>query len=224
MRVPGQESFPTIEVVSSLRERVYRAIEQIVVDGIAPEGSHLREDELASRLRVSRNPVREALQQLVHEGLADHRPGRGVFVHTATKKEIHDVFALRSLIESEAARLAAERITVAGLEELEALVREGAIATGSRDAHELLLLNERFHAIVLEAAGNLEMSRMMESLRLRVRWYFSRVVSARAVSSWDQHREVLAALQRRDPERARTLMATHIHDTLRALDAHWPSE
>jgi DNA-binding GntR family transcriptional regulator len=213
-KITGDRSaFGVLEVAPSLRERVYLALEESIVDGAFPPGYHLREDDLAKRLGVSRNPVREALQRLVPAGLVDHRPGKGIFVHVPGIQEVENVFHTRTLLESESARLAAERISLADITLLEQILGRGREAVEAKDATALLELNEQFHQIVIVAADNAVMAEMMISLQRRIRWYFSRVVVTRAVGSWEQHSAILEALRARDGEGAARLIADHVKQT-----------
>ncbi len=206
-------AFGLLKAAQPLRERVYTALEEAIVDGIFPPGFHLREDDLAKRLGVSRNPVREALQTLAHDGLVDHRPGRGVFVHDPSTHEVEEVFHARALLESDSARLAADRISEADLHLLEELMDLGQAAVEAQDPGALLELNERFHSVIFGAADNSVMAKMMTMMQRRIRWYFSRVVVTRAVESWDQHREIFQALRERDGEKAARYMAAHVLQT-----------
>jgi DNA-binding GntR family transcriptional regulator len=196
-----------------LRERVYEALEAGIVDGSLPPGSHLREDDLAKQLGVSRNPVREALQQLMYEGLVDHRQGKGIFVHAPNLREVEEVFHVRALLESDSARLAAQNISTEGLEELERLLELGATAVREQNAQSLLELNERFHHAILTASDNSVMAKMMVTLQRRIRWYFARVVVNRSGGSWDQHEAIYRAIRAGDAQKAGELMAEHVRHT-----------
>jgi DNA-binding GntR family transcriptional regulator len=202
----------------SLRERVYDALEASIVDGSLLPGSHLREDDLAKRLGVSRNPVREALQGLVHEGFADHFPGKGVYVHVPTLIEVEEVFHVRAILESDSVRLAADRMTPGQLEALRDILARGQTAVESKDATELLVLNEHFHNSIVVAAGNSVLAKMLDSLQKRIRWYFASVVVARAVGSWDQHLEIYDAIAKGDGELAAKLMTQHVSTTKESIE------
>lgn len=206
-------TFGMLAAPQLLRERVYDALEAGIVDGSLPPGSHLREDDLAKQLGVSRNPVREALQRLMHEGLVDHRQGKGIFVHAPNLREVDEVFHVRSLLESDSARLAAENISTDGLKELEELLRLGAVAVREQDAQSLLELNERFHNVILIASDNSVMSKLMVGLQRRIRWYFASVVVNRSGGSWDQHEAIYQALKSGNGEKAAELMAEHVRHT-----------
>src|SRR5690554_15275 len=200
-----------------LPERVYQTLEQSIVDGVLRPEMHLVEDELARRLGVSRNPVRQALQRLAHEGFVKREPGRGAFVHSPSAQEIDDIFHVRALLEGDCARLAAERITESGLEELREILQLGKAAVEEQDAGRLLELNDSFHGVILRAANNPIMERIMIGLRRRIRWYFSSVVVSRASGSWQQHEDIYLALRERDGEKCAKLMAVHVGQTLEKI-------
>src|SRR5687767_12532433 len=90
-----------------LREPVYAALTETIIDGSLRRGQHVVEVELAGMLDVSRQPVREALQRLHNEGWVDLRPGFGATVHVPAENEVDQLLAARAALESESARLAA---------------------------------------------------------------------------------------------------------------------
>lgn len=206
-----------------LPERVYETLEKSIVDGILRPGMHLIEDDIARRLGVSRNPVRQALQRLAHEGFVHREQGRGAFVHFPSPQEINDIFHVRALLESDCARLAAERITNADLEELNRILSLGRSAVDVGDPGQLLELNDRFHGIIVRAANNPIMERLMIGLRRRIRWYFSSVVVARSTGSWHEHEEIYHALLARDAARCAAVMNIHVGQTLETIQADQPA-
>lgn len=210
----------TLTRSAPLRVRVRDALEDLVVTGVLRPGEHLAEEELATRLGVSRNPIREGLQELAHDGFVVLRPGRGAFVHAPTVREVDDIFHVRVLLESESARLAAERITPESLARLEEILGLGAAAVQAAEPLPLLELNARFHDIITGAAGNAVMAGMLTALSKRIRWYFASVVVVRAPNSWQQHEDLYRALLARDGDAAARLMAEHVGETRRLLRAH----
>ncbi|MPZ89730.1 MAG: GntR family transcriptional regulator, partial [Nitriliruptorales bacterium] len=93
-----------------LREQVYSTLEELILDGRLQPGQRLVETELASQLGVSRGPVREALQLLARDGWLDVHPRQGTYVRELLWQELENYFWVRSLLEVEAARLAARRV------------------------------------------------------------------------------------------------------------------
>ncbi|WP_208617141.1 GntR family transcriptional regulator, partial [Streptomyces canus] len=98
---------PRLERPGPLRDRVYGALLELITTRALQPGQHLVESELAGHLGVSRQPVREALQRLNTEGWVDLRPAQGAFVHEPTDEEADQLLTVRTLLEAEAARLAA---------------------------------------------------------------------------------------------------------------------
>src|SRR5215813_10202401 len=80
-----------------LRQAVYDAIVDLIVQGTLQRGQHLVENELAEYLGVSRQPVREALQRLQTDGWIDLRPAQGAFVHTPSEDEVDQLLGVRTV-------------------------------------------------------------------------------------------------------------------------------
>src|ERR671915_2068599 len=94
-----------------LRDRVYEALEELIIYGALAPGEHLVEAEIAKQLGISRIPVREGLQLLARDGWIDLRPRQGAFVHQPGTREVDDVFTVRTLLEVESTKLAAGKAT-----------------------------------------------------------------------------------------------------------------
>ena len=103
----------------SLGGRVFQKIREDILNGRYKEHDELRENTLGKELGVSRTPVREALRQLELEGLVTIIPNRGARVTGISRKDIWDIYVMRSMLEGLCARWAAEHITEEQLEELE---------------------------------------------------------------------------------------------------------
>src|SRR3954454_1772350 len=94
-----------------LREAVYDAIVELIVNETLKQGQHLVENELAEYLGVSRQPVREALQRLQTDGWVDLRPAQGAFVHSPTQEEAAQLLSVRAVLETHSAPGAALHAT-----------------------------------------------------------------------------------------------------------------
>src|SRR5216684_4246526 len=134
---------------TSLAEKAYHAIRELIVSLELAPGAVIDERELIERLEIGRTPVREALRRLSHEGLVEVYPRRGMFVTGVDVRELARLSEVRELLEPEAARLAAERATDVDRAELGALLVE--LDAGRS---ELIDLDERIHRAVYRAAHN----------------------------------------------------------------------
>ncbi|MFF3961743.1 GntR family transcriptional regulator [Streptomyces griseorubiginosus] len=200
---------PRLERPGPLRDRVYGALLELITTRALQPGQHLVESELAGHLGVSRQPVREALQRLNTEGWVDLRPAQGAFVHEPTDAEADQLLTVRTLLEAEAARLAAVHAGSEGVAALEALCAEGEKAVAADDVDAAVALNARFHAKVMELAGNAVLAELAGQVDRRVRWYYTPIARQRGRQSWIEHRELIAAISDRDEQRATAVMRQH---------------
>ncbi|WP_078863774.1 MULTISPECIES: GntR family transcriptional regulator [unclassified Streptomyces] len=215
MLSPGlpQGAVPRLERQGPLRERVYEALLELITTRALRPGQHLVESELAGHLGVSRQPVREALQRLNTEGWIDLRPAQGAFVHEPTEDEADQLLSVRTLLEAEAARLAAANSGTAGIAALEELCARGEQSVADDDVDLTVATNAAFHAKVMELAGNVVLAELAAQVDRRVRWYYTPVARQRGKQSWIEHRALIAAIADRDERRATEVMRAHTEHT-----------
>lgn len=209
----GQAAATKIPRPATLRESVIEAIQELIVSGQLKPGQHLVESELAELLGVSRQPVREALQQLSGEGWVDLHPGQGAFVHVPTVAEADQLLAVRTLLETESARLAAQHAGPDGVRRLRALCRRGIEAVTSDDVEAAVATNSELHALVTELSGNKVLAELASQVARRVRWYHTPVARQRGMASWEEHTALIDAIEAGDGDRAARIMREHTEHT-----------
>ena len=101
----------TDEIADIVRERILKGEYEI--------GEKIKENQIATELRVSRTPIREAFKLLENEGLIDYIPNRGCFAKGFTKQDVEDIYAVREALEEMAVRWAVARITEDEIKEME---------------------------------------------------------------------------------------------------------
>ncbi|MBP2478765.1 DNA-binding GntR family transcriptional regulator [Crossiella equi] len=196
-----------------LRERVFEALlEEIITGNLAP-GQHLVEGELAEMLGVSRQPVREALQWLSNEGWVDLVPGYGAFVHVPTEAEADQLLAVRTLLETESARLAALHTDKDGLARLRELCQQGEAAVAADDVDGAVAANAALHRCVTELSGNKVLLELASQVDRRVRWFHTPVARQRGKQSWKEHRKLITAIAAGDADKAAEIMREHTDRT-----------
>jgi len=211
---------PRVPDEQSLADRAYYAIREWIVTLDLPPGSVVNERELMGRLGVGRTPVREALRDLAREQLVEVFPRRGMFVSSVDVGDIAGLSEVRLLLESEAARLAAERRGDGDLEETDALLEELDAAAGERNARGLIDLDQRIHRHVARCAQNPFLETTLEEyyvLALRI-WFVAldRVALDEAIA---EHHAILEAIRDGDPGRAEAVMRAHVESFERAIRA-----
>src|SRR5215212_5754834 len=109
---------------ASMTEQVLRELREAIIEGRIPQGEPLREVPLAGTLGTGRSAVREAIRQLVQEGLVDYEPHRGAFVRIMSLADRLDVYIAREAIEAGVARLAVEASAAPDLSALRAAMQD----------------------------------------------------------------------------------------------------
>lgn len=183
-----------------------------IVEGRLEPGRRLKEEELARELGISRTPVREALLVLQTEGLIDSAPNRGASVRAYGAADLEELYLLRALLESFAARLAATRIGKGEVAELRASCERFGELRASGDVTELVRENVRFHDLILAAARSERLAQMVRGviqLPLVYRSYVWYSPDQKLISE-HYHRRLTAALAAHEPERAELLMKEHV--------------
>jgi len=203
-----------IEVGMSLKARAYGALKSAIVKmDIYAHGAELRLDErdLSARFGVSRTPLREAFAQLDQEGLVRILPRRGIFIVRKTKVEILEMITVWAALESMAARLAATQADDRAIEALHPLIDGFSQDAVARQLGEYSDANIAFHSAIIGLGSNALISEITGNLFFHVRAIRRRTIveADRAQCSVADHRDIVAAIESRDPERAEMLVRTH---------------
>lgn len=203
-----------------LRDKVAVELRRRIVDGTYAPGDRLTEDRLADAFGVSRNPVREAIRMLEAEGWLVAQPRRGAIVAQLSIQDVEDLFDIRLSLEVLAARLAAQRSSVAAADELDGLLAQAREATEAEQLDRLSELNTALHAAVCAHSGNAVLHAMMASLHTRLQWVYRQTAAERADHSWAEHGALVAAIRAGDADAAAAAARTHVINARRtALDA-----
>jgi DNA-binding GntR family transcriptional regulator len=181
-----------------LSDEVAARLRADIMTGTLRPGTFIRLDETAAALGVSITPVREALRTLRGEGMVQLEPHRGHVVVALSRGDIEDIFWLQSTIAKELAATAAERITDAEIEELERLNDGLAAAADHGELDEISSAEFAFHRAFNRATGRIKLAWFL----LHVARYLPGQIYAGdpqwGVSAVSGHRELIAALRRRD--------------------------
>ena len=165
---------PAPDGPGSLAEQAYRSIRELIVSLELRPGASIDERALMERLDIGRTPVREAVRRLAQENLVEVFPRRGMFVTSVEIRDLARLTEVRAVLESDAARLAAERASGEERRELAALIEE-LRTPGARDGRELIALDERIHRSVYRGTHNAFLEATLEEyfvLALRI-WYLA---------------------------------------------------
>jgi len=136
----------------SLAEGVFRALRKAILDGEFEPGEWLRQESLADELNVSQATVRDALNQLVGEGLAHRIPYKGVHVAKLSPAELEDIYAMRAVLEGLAAQSAANKISTEALQKMREILPDTFVTDDPESIPSAREANRLFHEIFIEAS------------------------------------------------------------------------
>lgn len=183
---------------AQLSDEVAGHLRAAIMSGALQPGTFIRLDETAAKLGVSATPVREALLKLRGEGMVQLEPHRGHVVLPLSRQDVDDIFWVQATIAKELATSAAERITDTAIDDLAHLTDALAAAVDASDIEAIAGCEFAFHRVFNHATGRIKLAWFL----LHVARYMPLMVYA-ADPEWGaaavrNHREVVAALRRRD--------------------------
>ena len=211
MRMDGAPPVNALALVQakSLPALVQDEIVKMILAGELDAGTKLKEVALATRLGVSRGPVREAFRALEVAGLVRSEKNRGVFVREISEAEASELYDVRAALDELAGRLLARRIDDAEVDELRAMVKNMSRA-GSIETY--FPLNIRFHDRIVELTGNRKLLEMYRRLINEMHLLRQRglVFGGGLLVSNDEHATIVEALARRDVRAVARAMRDHV--------------
>jgi DNA-binding GntR family transcriptional regulator len=217
--------------IRTKKQQAYDYIRDGILTGKYPGQHRLREEHLAREAKVSRGPLREAISQLVSEGLLEKVPGLGVYVRRNGNEELSELYEVREALESFAAARAARNISVDDLIELDRICGEMHMIAKSFQASpsEALARQQRsrwlradlaFHNLIVHVAENGRIERILEEFRVMSQTFRNKqrdptvndvpAYLSNLAWAWRDHRRIVRALQKRDSQAAHVWMSAHI--------------
>jgi DNA-binding GntR family transcriptional regulator len=214
---------------SALPDHVYAVLKQRILSCTLPPNQRLVEKNLCDELRVSRTPLREALNRLSHEELVSFQPHAGYRVAAITTEGFRNLIELRAIVEPQAAALAAQRATTEDIVELRARASQPHDPSNDQSFIEYCRANSRFHLCVVRCAHN----PMLENIVMSALDMYQRPTYLRIGRQMDptnptaKHHTIVDAIERHDAAAAQAAMYQHVRGggdrILEALkEAHYP--
>ncbi len=198
---------------------VLEELRRAITSGDLRPGGQIRQDALAARFEVSRVPLREALKSLEAEGLVVHHIHRGYFVAELSLDDLEEIYRIRTLLETEAVRLAVARMPDGTVATLERIQHEVERAADEGDVPGMAAANRLFHFTLIEASGMPRLVRLIATLwdstdAYRSLYYTEDPHRKQAVR---EHRAVISALRHGDEEAAIRWLDEHRAHAVAAL-------
>ncbi len=195
-----------------LRDVVFNTLRDEILYGKLKPGERLMEIAISERLGVSRTPVREAIRRLEQEGLVDMFPRRGAQVSGVTEKRLADALEARKTLETFTVNAACSRITKKQLEKLREANLAFEKAAKQEDAAKTAEADERFHNIIIEAAGNEMIADTLNNLKEQLfRYRYEYLKDVNEFSHLvEEHRMLIGAIEAGKSDVAVEIIKLHI--------------
>lgn len=212
--------------IFSLTDEIADVIRERILKGEYHIGEKIKENQIATELRVSRTPIREAFKQLENEGLIDYIPNRGCFAKGFTKQDIDDIYAVRKALEILAVEWAVKRITPQEIEKLQDQCDLMEFYTTRKDSKKVLEINNDFHDIIYNSTGSRFMAQVLRS-------YKEYIDQTRKVIFYEQgylkeilveHKKILDAIKRGNTDDAIEAISNHLDHSQRRAEILWKTK
>ncbi len=206
-------------------QHVYESLRAAIVRGQLQPNERLVEADLIRMLEARRSAVRTALVRLTQEGLVEHEPNRGAKVRLIDEHEAAEILESRMVLEGLAARYAARNATKRNVAELRAILKQMRSLLDAGDLLGVSDLNAKLHARLLEIAGHGTVSRLVATLSSQlVRFQYRTILSpGRAEQSHAEHRSIVEAVAKGDPDAAEKAVRDHLAHVVQALRTQRPT-
>jgi DNA-binding GntR family transcriptional regulator len=194
---------------------LYQEIQKDILSGELPSNSKLTEAAICKRYGVSRTPVREAFRQLEADGLIENIPNRGAFVTGLSKRDISDLWDLRTLFEIQAVEWAIKRMSPEDIVPLRETIDFMEFYTLKDDIDKVLTFNTQFHSIIYAGTKDRLIQKTLASYQL----YLKHSAPAKTYSGdtlrtlLEEHKAIFDAVETRNTAAGRKAMEYHMNQS-----------
>lgn len=191
---------------------LYQEVQKDILSGAIPSDTKLTEAAVCKRYSVSRTPVREAFRQLEADGLIENIPNRGAFVTGLSKREVSDLFDMRTLFEVQAVEWAIKRMSPEEIDSLREAVEFMEFYTLKDDIEKVLTFNTQFHHIIYSGTKD----RIIQKTLSTYQTYLKHSAPAKTYTSeylrtiLDEHKAIFAAFETKNIPAGRKAMEYHM--------------
>lgn len=197
-----------------LRDVVFHTLREAILKGELKPGERLMELQLASKLGVSRTPIREAIRMLELEGLAVTKPRKGAEVARMTEKDMEDVLKIRKALDELAVGLACDNITEEELKQMYVALKNFEESARSGDVKQIAQADVEFHDSIYQSADNPKLVTMLNNLReqmyrYRVEYLKNESIYPRLI---EEHQGIYDGLKRKDKEAVVEIVSHHVEN------------
>lgn len=202
-------------VKKTYKDQVVSHVYQLLLSGELKPGQQLKESLLAAQMGISRAPVREAMKELIMNGLVDYRPQVGNFIPVLSPKQIIDSYTTRGVLEGYAVMETRDRFSGEEIEKLESLTVLMERYAHKQNHRMVVETGGEFHDLLISKNSNVQLLEYTDRLSLKLHILFCRhwgtLYSPSEIGN--RHRAIIESIQSQDPARIETVVRRHYVET-----------
>lgn len=201
-----------IDQPKSLKQVAYEALHRAIMSGELVQGQIYREKELASKLSISRTPVREALLELSTKELVAFLPRKGVVIKRFDQNDWDEIFELRRALEVAIIEKVAPRASMEDVRRMESILQEQQACMDREDFLEFLHHDRLFHSFLSEKTDNSRMVKSYANIQdlIQLMGTYALTAEGRTKGALEEHHAIVAAIAAGDADGAREAMVHHL--------------
>lgn len=202
-------------VKSTYKDQVVEYVYNLVLDGALSPGDQIKESLLAVEMGISRAPIREALKELMTNGIIEYRPQVGNFITQLSPKEIVDAYITRGILEGYAVASSFDRFTDREISELEEMTRLMTASAGEGDRKRVVQVGDDFHNLLISKCDNMQLidytRRLSQKLHILFYKFWSRLYTAKEVG--DRHFRIIKSIRSGNQAEIEKSIRDHYRET-----------
>lgn len=211
-----------IDKTTTTKDKAYSEIKNVILNGYISSEEIFTEVKLAESLNTSRTPVREALRELIKEGLIIVIPRKGMSIRKVTESEMNQIFLLRSTIESEVIKKLTEDLTLNQIEMLRNICFEQQEAMLADDELQFIHFDQKFHITLAKFANYTLIEQILLNLH-----NLSQLIGLKAIKKsnrmkevLEEHLKIIAHMENKQKDLAVRSMNEHLKNTKESLNVY----
>ena len=207
----------------SLGSKAFMILRDKILNDEYQRGQKLNEAALASELKISRTPIREALKRLELEGLVESIPNKGVYVIGFSPRDIDDMFEIRVALEGLAIELAIDRMDEIHLDRIKEIFELMQFYTAKEDSKKIAELNIEYHDAIYQSTCSQYFAQLLKDIN-----YYVSVTSRHSISQPErldtalkEHKAIYDAIIMKDKHKAKRMIQKHIRSTQQLVKKYY---
>jgi DNA-binding GntR family transcriptional regulator len=205
-----------IEKNKSIREKTYEMLKKMIVDGTIAPGERIKEIEYSEKFQISRTPIREAIRMLELEGFVENKKTGGVIVREVHDSELYEIYKIRIALENIMLEEVVKHATSADIKKLEKIINETQQEMANENTDNVFILFSQFNSELYKISKLKKVSEMVQNITIHLKKIRKLSIEdvSRKEAAFNDHKEMVEKIKRKDIENLLKLNQTHLSRSL----------